>query len=54
MDPNTIIVIITVALAISEGLSFIPAVKANGVFQAVYNLLKALKGGGISKNKTNK
>lgn len=30
-------------LAISEALSMIPAVKANGVFQAIYNILKSVK-----------
>ena len=35
--------VVTALLAISEGLSLIPAVKSNGIFQAVYNGIKALK-----------
>ncbi len=35
--------VVTALLAISEGLSMIPAVKANGVFQAIYNVLKSVK-----------
>lgn len=30
-------------LAVSEALSLIPAVKSNGIFQLVYNFLKATK-----------
>jgi hypothetical protein len=36
--------ILAVALGISEALALIPAVKANGIFQAVYMTLKKLKG----------
>jgi hypothetical protein len=35
--------IVTSLLAISEGLSMIPSVKANGIFQAVQNILKSIK-----------
>lgn len=35
--------VVAALLAISEGLSMIPAVKANGVFQAIYNILKSVK-----------
>lgn len=35
--------IVAALLAISEGLSLIPAVKANGIFQAIYNILKSIK-----------
>jgi hypothetical protein len=31
-------------LAISEALSFIPAIKANGIFQLVVNIAKKLAG----------
>ena len=37
-----IMVIIGCLFAISEALSVIPAVKANGIFQAIFNILKAL------------
>ncbi len=35
--------VVSACLAISEALSMIPAIKANGIFQAVYNGLKSLK-----------
>ena len=35
--------IVTALLAISEALSMIPSVKANGIFQAIYNILKSIK-----------
>jgi hypothetical protein len=45
MDPMTIATIVATGLwGISEALSMIPAVKANGVFQAIYNILKAVAG----------
>ena len=37
-----IMVIIGCLFAISEAFSVIPAVKANGIFQAIFNILKAL------------
>ena len=40
------IIVVTALLAISEALSLIPQVKSNGVFQAIYNLLKSLAGKG--------
>lgn len=40
MDPLTVGAIFGALLAISEALSFIPAVKANGIFQLVMNLMK--------------
>jgi hypothetical protein len=42
MGPNGAI-LFGVLLGISEALSMIPAVKANGVFQAIYNGLKSIK-----------
>ena len=39
-------IILAALLAISEALSLIPQVKSNGVFQAIYNLLKSLAGRG--------
>jgi hypothetical protein len=42
MDLNTkIMIALGVCLAISEGLSLIPAVKSNGIFQLIYNILKS-------------
>jgi hypothetical protein len=40
-NANNITIILAVLFAISEGLSFIPAIKANGVFQFIFNLLKS-------------
>lgn len=37
------VVLLTAALSVSEVLSLVPAVKANGIFQAVVNALSALK-----------
>lgn len=39
-----ITLIIAALLAISEVLSFIPAIKSNGIFQAVFNILKKIVG----------
>lgn len=44
MDATTIGVIIAALLAVSEALSLIPQVKANGVFQVLWNVLKMLAG----------
>lgn len=44
MDAATISIILGAALAISEVLSLIPAVKSNGIFQLVVNVLKTLTG----------
>ena len=35
-------VVFACLFAISEALSVIPTIKANGVFQVIYNILKAL------------
>jgi hypothetical protein len=35
--------IVTALLAISEALTFIPGVQANGIFQAIFNVLKTVK-----------
>ncbi len=42
MDINTIMMIVSALLAISEGLSLIPRFRSNGVFQIVVNMLKWL------------
>lgn len=44
MDATTIGIIIAALLAVSEALSLIPQVKANGVFQMLWNVLKIIAG----------
>jgi len=44
VDINTITLIIGALLAVSEALSLIPVVKANGVFQVLWRLLKLVAG----------
>ena len=44
MEENTIIVILAALFAVSEALSFIPALKANGVFQLIFGILGLLAG----------
>jgi len=42
MDINTIMIIVSALLAVSEGLALIPRFKSNGIFQIVVNVLKFL------------
>jgi hypothetical protein len=44
MDNQTITIIVTAALAVSEALSLIPAIKANGIFQLISNIILKLAG----------
>lgn len=44
MDIQTILIVVTALLAVSEALALIPGLKANSVFTLVVNILKALKG----------
>lgn len=44
MDISTITLIITALLAVSEALALIPNVKANGVFQCIWHVLKIVAG----------
>lgn len=44
MDATTITIIVGALLAVSEALSLIPAVKANGIFQVLWRILKAVAG----------
>ena len=44
MDIEKINTIILVLLAVSEGLTLIPALKSNGILQLVWNVLKSLSG----------
>jgi len=45
MDIQTVIVYLGIAVAISEALSVIPGVQANGIFQLCYNVLKSIYSG---------
>lgn len=44
LSTDQLIIIVTALLAVSEGLSLIPSVKSNGVFQFIVNLLKKIAG----------
>lgn len=44
MDFLTISIVAGALLALSEALSLIPGVKANGVFQVIWNILKMFAG----------
>ena len=44
MDSNIIAIIATAAWAVSEALSLIPSIKANGIFQLLANVIKRLAG----------
>lgn len=45
IDATTISLGLAVLLGISEALSLIPSVKSNGIFQLIFNTLKAMTGG---------
>ena len=42
MEIETIMVVVSTLLAISEGLALIPRFKSNGIFQIVVNILRWL------------
>jgi hypothetical protein len=42
MDPTTIAVVVTALLAVSEVLSLVPQIKANGIFQLIYGIIRQL------------
>lgn len=42
MSQQTIMIILGVLLALSEGLALIPGVQSNSIFQLVYGLLKKI------------
>jgi len=44
VDITTITVWVAALLAVSEALSLIPGVRANGIFQVVWNVLKMIAG----------
>ena len=48
MEVKTIAVILAALLAVSEAIALIPAIRANSIFQMIWNLLKVLAG---KKNK---
>jgi len=49
MSIGTLLIIISAALAVSEGLALIPGVKSNSVFQMIYLILKSIVNGIRSK-----
>ena len=44
MDAFTLSIIVGALLAMSEALSLIPVVRANGIFQVFWRILKAVAG----------
>lgn len=44
MEPSTLIIIVSAALAVSEALSLIPGIQSNGIFQLIFQLIKSLAG----------
>lgn len=42
MTTDQVSLVLVAALAVSEALSLIPTVKANGIFQAISNTIKAI------------
>ncbi|MBA7570138.1 hypothetical protein ES708_11885 [subsurface metagenome] len=44
MEVKTIAVILAALLAVSEAIALIPAIRANSIFQMIWNLLKVLAG----------
>lgn len=44
LDAATLAMIFGVLFGVSEALAAVPQIKANGVFQAINNILKALAG----------
>lgn len=44
MDVGTLSIIVAALLAVSEALSLIPVVRANGIFQVAWRMLKAVAG----------
>jgi len=46
METTTLLIIVSAALAVSEVLALIPAVKSNSIFQLIYNVLRTLAFGG--------
>jgi hypothetical protein len=43
-DPHTWVIILAALWSVSEALSLIPAVKSNGVFQVIFNVIQRLYG----------
>lgn len=49
MDADTTTIALGAALAISEALSLIPAIRANGILQLIFQIIAALAGKPKSK-----
>lgn len=49
MEIKDVLAIVAAGLAVSEGLTLIPAIKSNGIFQFIYFILKAIYNGIKSK-----
>jgi hypothetical protein len=45
MDTETTAIALGAALAISEGLSLIPALRANGILQLIFQIIRFVAGG---------
>lgn len=43
-NPQNLAVVLGVLLSISEALSLIPSIKANGIFQLVFRIIRGLSG----------
>ena len=44
MTATSVAIIVVALLAVSEALALIPAVRANSIFQMIWNLLKVMGG----------
>lgn len=44
IDNETALIIVSALLAVSEALSLIPSIRSNGIFQAVFGILRAVIG----------
>lgn len=44
MTTTTVTIIVAALLAVSEALSLVPGIRANGIFQMIWNVLKILGG----------
>lgn len=44
MEANSIAIVFAVLFAVSEALSLIPGIQANGIFQMIWNVLKIFGG----------
>jgi len=49
IDQETVLLVLAVLGGISEALSLIPAVKSNGIFQAVFRAVQVLRRGDLKR-----